>query len=136
MEYKTKKRLQTALRRFYIGKPSGYISAYTGTNRETFVNHVNKYLLPGMTKENFGSVWGLDHIVPVDLFDETDMDDLRICYNFHNIMPMFNHDNRLKGASVHFSLAKLQSMYTNVYIQTLIDRCQTEITARYTKYLI
>ena len=136
MEYKTKKRLQTALRRFYSGKPYGYISAYIGTNRETFINHVNKYLLSGMTRENFGSVWGLDHIVPVDLFDERDMDDLRLCYNFHNIMPMFNTDNRLKGASVHFSLAKLESMHTNVYIQTLIDRCQTEITARYTKYLI
>ena len=89
-----------------------------------------------MTTDNFGSVWGLDHIVPVDLFDEHDMDELRLCYNYQNIMPMFNHDNRLKGASVHFSLAKLESMYTNVAIKQLIDKCQTEINNRYRKYLL
>ena len=51
-------------------------------------------------------------------------------------MPMFNIDNRLKGASIHFSLAKLESMYTNVYIEKLIDKCNIEIANRYMKYLI
>ena len=89
-----------------------------------------------MTLDNFGSDWGLDHIVPVDLFDLSNDEDLKLCYNFNNIMPMYNVDNRLKGASIHFSLVKLDSMYTNVYIQSLNERCINEINNRYVKYLI
>ena len=122
------------MRRLYLGTaPSGEILDLIGTDRDGLVAHINNYLIEGMTKENFGKTWGLDHIVPVELFG---IEELKLCYNYNNIMPMFNHDNRLKGASVHFSLAKLESMHTNVYIQTLIDRCQTEINNRYQKYLL
>jgi len=100
------------------------------------INHVNKYLLEGMTKENFGKIWGLDHIVPIDLFDINDEAEKKLCYNYQNIIPMFNIDNRVKGASVHFSLAKLETMYTNVYIQQLKEKCLNEIANRYDKYLI
>jgi hypothetical protein len=102
-----------------------------------------------MTMDNFGKIWGLDHIVPVDLFDLSNIDDKKLCYNFINIMPMFNNDNRLKGASIHFSLEKLnhlktvvdnlsasEPMYTFVYINKLIERCEVNKQLVYQKYLI
>lgn len=89
-----------------------------------------------MTDENFGSVWGIDHIVPVDVFDLNNEADLHLCYNYNNLMPMFTEDNRIKGASLHFSLVKLDTMYTNVYTQLLKDRARTEISKIYDKYLI
>ena len=137
MKYNTKKKYQIALRRLYCTDvPSKEIISLLGTDKVGFISHINKYLLEGMTKENFGSTWGLDHIVPVELFDFTDTDDLKLCYNFNNIMPMFNADNRMKGASVHFSLAKLDSMYTNVYIEQLKTKCNEEIIRTYQKYLL
>ena len=90
--------------------PSKEILTLIGIDKQGFINHVNKYLLEGMTKENFGKIWGLDHIVPVDLFDINDEAEKKLCYNYQNIIPMFNNDNRLKGASVHFSLAKLETI--------------------------
>ena len=89
-----------------------------------------------MSYDNFGKTWGLDHIVPVHLFDLSNEDDLKLCYNYNNIMPMFNGDNRLKGASVHFSLEKLNSMYSNVYIVQLKQKCYEEISNTYRKYLL
>jgi hypothetical protein len=137
MKYNEKKRLQIALRRLYAtNAPSKEILTLIGIDKQGFINNVNKYLLEGMTKENFGKIWGLDHIVPVDLFDINDEAEKKLCYNYQNIIPMFNNDNRLKGASVHFSLAKLETMYTNVYIQQLKEKCLNEITNRYDKYLI
>lgn len=129
--------MQIALRRLYAtNAPSKEILTLIGIDKQGFINNVNKYLLEGMTKENFGKIWGLDHIVPVDLFDINDEAEKKLCYNYQNIIPMFNNDNRLKGASVHFSLAKLETMYTNVYIQQLKEKCLNEITNRYDKYLI
>ena len=125
------------MRRLYSSNaPSKEIVSLLGINKDEFIHHINKYLIEGMTKENFGTEWGLDHIVPVDLFDLTKQEDLKLCYNYNNIMPMFNSDNRLKGASVHFSLDKLNSMYTNVYIEQLKTKCNDEIIRIYQKYLI
>ena len=137
MKYNTKKRLQIALRRLYSSNtPSKEIVSLLGINKDEFIQYINKYLIQGMTKENFGTEWGLDHIVPVDLFDLTNESDLKLCYNYNNIMPMFNSDNRLKGASVHFSLDKLNSMYTNVSIEALKTKCNDEIIRIYQKYLL
>ena len=137
MKYKEKKRLQIAMRRLYCtNTPSKEIVSLLGIDKEGFIKHINKYLIEGMTMENFGKEWGLDHIVPVELFDLSNEDDLKLCYNYNNIMPMFNQDNRLKGASVHFSLDKLRSMYTNVYIEKLKTKCNEEIIRIYQKYLL
>lgn len=116
--------------------PSKEIVSLLGIDAIGFRNHIDKYLLDGMTKETFGKTWGLDHIVPVELFDLSNEDELRLCYNYNNIMPMFNIDNRLKGASVHFSLQKLDSMYANVYIDKLKTKCHEEISRTYQKYLL
>ena len=135
-KYNHKKRLQIAIRRLYCNNaPSKEILSLLGIDAIGFRNHIDKYLIEGMTLDNFGKVWGLDHIVPVELFDLSNEDELRLCYNYNNIMPMFNSDNRLKGASVHFSLLKLDTMYTNVFIEQLKTKCNNEINRTYLKYL-
>jgi len=135
--YNNRAKLRTALARVYGSNlPCLAMVSYLGTTREDFVRHIDSYLLSGMTKENFGKTWGLDHIVPVDLFDISSPDELKLCYNYNNLMPMFLRDNKLKGASVHFSLEKLRSMYTNVVIEELIRRCEQEIDTRYKKYML
>lgn len=125
------------MRRLYTTDlASREILTLVGIDRQGFINHVDKYLIDGMTKDTFGKTWGLDHIVPVHLFDSSNIEELSLCYNYNNIMPMFNTDNRIKGASIHFSLEKLKAMYTNVYIEKLISKCYEEINQRYTRYLI
>lgn len=137
MKYNEKKRYQIALRRLYgENRKNTEILTLIGTDKLGFISHINKYLLDGMTKENFGKVWGLDHIVPVDVFDLSNDEEKKLCYNYNNIMPMFNSDNRLKGASVHFSVDKLNSMNSNVYIEQLKNKCFDVIIRIYQKYLL
>ncbi len=161
MKYNEKKRLQIALRRQYFLPANGKeITSLLGIDKQGFIDHVNKFRLEGMEVENFGKVWGLDHIVPVELFDLSNSNEKRLCYNYLNIIPMFNVDNRMKGASVHFSLEKLKllkhvpefdsgtipvltqndgetAQYTFVYIlDELIHKCNDEIIRCYQKYLL
>lgn len=144
MKYNLKKKYQIAMRRAYFTEsPSKEIITLLGISKEEFKVHINNYIVPGMTNESFGETWGLDHIVPVDLFDLTNEGEKKLCYNFINIIPMFNNDNRLKGASVHFSLQKLNSLLHKNELQNyqeiiykLIDKCNTEINNRYSKYII
>ena len=144
MKYNLKKKYQIAMRRAYATEtPSKEILTLLGGNREEYRNHVNNYLLSGMVIETFGKEWGLDHIVPVELFDLNSEEEKKICYSYLNIIPMFNNDNRLKGASVHFSLEKLNSLLLKEHsdkskeiIEKLIIKCKGEIESRYSKYLI
>jgi hypothetical protein len=144
MKYNLKKKYQIAMRRAYATEnPSKEIVKLLGISKEGFKEHINKFLLPEMKKENFGKEWGLDHIVPVELFDLTQESEKELCYNFLNVIPMFNNDNRIKGASIHFSLEKLKSLLAKKIseedtkiVNNLIIRCEQEIKFRYNKYLV
>lgn len=52
----------------------------------------------GMTRENYGKVWEVDHIIACALFDLTKEDHQKRCFHFSNLQPLFLADNRSKGA--------------------------------------
>lgn len=128
MKNKKRHRLQQQLRRFYFDThPSKEFYKYCLCTKETFQKHINNLMLPKMTKENYGSVWEFDHIVPVDLFDFDDIKDLQLCYSRYNTIPIYSRDNKLKGASVHFSYEllqfQLQKDLDNEVLKQLLERC-------------
>jgi hypothetical protein len=130
------KKYQIALRRLYTSSASKEILTLVGTNKIHFINHINNQLIDGMDYSNFGTEWSLDHIVPVNAFDLTDNEQLHLCYNYINIMPMYNIDNRAKGASLHFSLLKLNTLESNDVVDKLINLCNNNIEEVYGKYLV
>lgn len=142
--HKIKKRLQIGLRRLYsTDNPSKEVLKYLSLTKEEFRDYINSKLLNGMTIENFGSVWGIDHVTPVELFDLTKEEDLKVCYNFINLIPMFNDDNRLKGCSVHFSIVLLENKLKkekekkNIeLLLKLLAKCEEEKLCRYDKYIL
>lgn len=137
MNKNVKRKLQIALRRFYINNsPNENLSKIIGIHKVGFINHIEQNFIGEMNYTNFGKLWTFDHIVPVELFDLTNSDEIELCYNFNNIFPMYIKDNRCKGASVHFSLEKLKSVHdTNVYIERLIDKCNATIEETYKQYI-
>lgn len=67
-------------------------------------NHLEKQFQPGMTRENYGPVWHVDHIRPCSIFDLSDPREQRRCFNWRNLQPMFEIENLQKSNSYKFDI--------------------------------
>lgn len=63
---------------------------------------LKKYLesqfVDGMSWENYGMVWHIDHITPCAAFDLTKKSQQRKCFHFSNLRPLWAKENMSKGA--------------------------------------
>ena len=58
--------------------------------------HIERQWLPGMSWENHGKAWEIDHIIAITRFDVNDpMQRLQMCH-FTNLRPLWSRDNRRK----------------------------------------
>lgn len=55
---------------------------------------------PGMTLQNHGKVWHLDHVVACACFDLTDEEEQRKCFHWSNFQPLFGQENQEKNCYV------------------------------------
>jgi hypothetical protein len=55
---------------------------------------------PGMTWENYGRVWHVDHRFPCAAFDMGRAEEQKRCFHYLNLQPLFAEDNLRKGAKV------------------------------------
>ena len=60
------------------------------------IDLVPKFRHP-MTRENYGEVWEVDHIIPVSSFDLSDLEQVKACFHHSNLQPLFIEENRSKG---------------------------------------
>lgn len=67
-------------------------------------NHLEKQFRKGMNWDNYGSVWVVDHIIPISRFtyeSETD-DDFIACWSLTNLRPLDRIENIIKSAKLLF----------------------------------
>ena len=53
----------------------------------------------GMHEGNYGTEWEIDHIRPICSFDLTREEDLRKCFHYSNLQPLWKEENWMKGTS-------------------------------------
>lgn len=87
-----------------------------------------------MTLENHGKSWHLDHVIPVNNFNLRENEELKICYNFKNYMPVsaeFNltKNNRLDKEQLQLHIKNLRDFHKQEKI--LIDEEYMEFLARH-----
>lgn len=98
------------LRRFFFTiEPCKEFYKYALCTKDTYRGYVNQYLQTDMSLENYGTLWELDHIVPVELFDLDNEENLKLCYSRFNIIPLYKKHNKAKGSSIHFSFELINS---------------------------
>ncbi len=135
-QYHIKKRISLNLRRFVRGQKmrldnyENEIIKYIKLSRTDFREYIEHQFIKGMTWENYCIDWEIDHIVPVSNFDMYDDDELSICWNYLNLMPMKCKDNELKANSLYFAKIELDKrqkiLLSNDIIKKLKDRIEQE----------
>ncbi len=54
----------------------------------------------GMTRQNYGKVWHVDHIIPCAVFDLKRPEHQKRCFHFSNLQPLFGIENLKKNSTV------------------------------------
>lgn len=73
-----------------------------GYTPEQLKKHIERQFKPGMSWENWGSVWQLDHKIPVAVFNFDRPEDLDFgrCWSLKNLQPLEKHENRQKSDKI------------------------------------
>ena len=73
-----------------IGNPKSFKTMkLLGCSKKTFINYLSKKFKKGMTFENYGIVWHVDHIIPLGRFHDlkNNKSEQKIAFNYKNMRP-------------------------------------------------
>jgi len=62
-------------------------------------SHLENQFRDGMSWENHGIVWHIDHIRPCASFDLTNAEQQKCCFHYSNLQPLLAGENLRKGAT-------------------------------------
>ena len=71
-----------------------------------------------MTLESYGKFWCVDHCLPIASFNLLDENDIKKCFNWINLRPMYVKDNIVKGDKIDMRLYLLQEIQS-IYFKKL-----------------
>lgn len=101
--YKIRKNLGRGLSS--ICKRQGYIKdrsvlRFIGCSIEFFLKHLESQFKGGMTWENYGTFWHVDHIIPCASFDHSDENQIAQCWHWTNLRPLKAKENLFKSCKI------------------------------------
>lgn len=68
-----------------------------GCSPKEWKKHLEDQFSPEMNWNNYGTYWEVDHIVPVGMFDLTDLNQQKKAFHYTNTQPLEWKKNRQKG---------------------------------------
>ena len=83
---------------------------------------IESQLYGEMTLENYGKIWCLDHCLPIESFNLLDENDIKKCFNWINLRPMYVKDNIIKGDKIDYHLYLLQEVKAKYFLKLNNDQ--------------
>jgi len=112
INYRLKKSLASRLRSVIVVKNNSTMN-YIGCNIQYLREWFEYNFTSDMNWDNYGSVWSIDHIIPVCKFDLTDENEKLICWNWSNLMPVtikFNSSKKdIDVNQINYILKKIKN---------------------------
>lgn len=70
-----------------------------GYTLESLIEHIESKFTDGMTWDNYGETWHVDHIIPKSWFKYTSAEDPKFteCWSLANLQPKLKTDNLRKN---------------------------------------
>lgn len=91
-----RRRIHTCLSRARISGGRREYVKYLGCTSTQAVKYIESLFRPGMTWENHGSKWEIDHIRPIVSYDMNNDAEKRKAFHYTNIRPLWKWMNRQK----------------------------------------
>ena len=88
-----------------------------GRSTEFFRRWIIHQLYGDMTSENYGSTRQIDHCLSIAAFNLLDENDMKKCFNWVNLRPMYSTENNLKGSKIDQLLYLLQQIKAYQFIK-------------------
>lgn len=79
------------------GKKAGSAIRDLGCTLPELREHIASQFANGMSWENWGPVWQLDHVRPLDSFDLSVTEQFLMAFHYTNLQPLLAEDNRAKS---------------------------------------
>ena len=95
-----KNRLRARFHSVLRGKHKpGHCLKLVGCTLDELIQHLERQFAPGMAWDNFGD-WHIDHIRPCASFDLENPEEVKACFHYSNLQPLWSIDNLRKGTSI------------------------------------
>jgi len=80
-----------------------HFEQYLGCSFEEFKTYLESKFVDGMTWENHSRYgWHIDHIKPCVSFDLSKEDQIRECFNYKNLQPLWAKENLTKSSKLNW----------------------------------
>lgn len=100
-KFRMEQTLRTRIRKVLNGhNKSAKTLELLGCSLEFFRDYLEKQFHPGMTWNNYGIVWHVDHILPCAEFHLQHSEEQEICFHWTNLQPLFAKDNLSKSYKI------------------------------------
>ena len=88
-----------------------------GCSHSFFKNWIVHQLYGNMIMENYGFVWQIDHCLPIASFNLLDENEMKKCFDWVNLRPMYSNDNNLKNDKIDHRLYLLQQIKAKYFMK-------------------
>lgn len=96
LDYRIKQILRARLKKAIKGRKTEKTMEYIGCDIDFLKKWIEFRFEHDMTWDNLGTLWHIDHILPVNAFDFTNETNIRICNHWINLQPLYKKDNLIK----------------------------------------
>ena len=105
LERRSLKKLKVRLRTYLWKWAKHNLNPYlmpriVGCSRQQFLHYISSQFYKGMSWDNYGPHWHLDHIIPCSKFNLRLQSEVLKCFHFSNIQPLLVHANKTKSNRV------------------------------------
>jgi hypothetical protein len=108
---------------------------YVGCSSEKLQDWFEFCFQDGMTFENHGTVWHIDHVIPVNKFDLDDEEQQFLCFNWRNMMPYPKKDNLSKHDNIVVEQIKIHLTNLKNFHEENDEKIPEKYSKLYAKYL-
>ena len=93
-----------------------------GCSHSFFKRWIIHQLYGNMTLENYGSVWQIDHCLAITSFNLLDEKEMKKCFNWIILRPMYCSENISKCDKINHYLYLLQEVKAKYFLKLNIDQ--------------